>query len=304
MTAVLLAVMAAVPLLALRPLGTVPRSPKALSGFRTAASAPGAAASAPGAAPSTTLVATTTSRPRRAGDPAGAAAGPGGPAASTTSPPSTAGGSATLPASTARVLVIGDSLGIDLGYQLDDHLQGTGATTDLQAVGDTGLANAAFFDWPTELASLLTSFHPTVVVVFLGANDDQGLYVGTTPEAPGTPAWDATYTQRVDAVLGEATAAGATVVWVGMPPMEDPDLNAWMQHLDGLFEQAVATHRRALYVDAGAVLGTPSGAYQLTEGATGPTLRTPDGVHLTPDGASLLAAAVIAATDRRWPGTF
>jgi hypothetical protein len=33
-------------------------------------------------------------------------------------------------------------------------------------------------------------------------------------------------------------------------------------------------------------------------------LRTPDGVHLTPSGAALLAATVIAAIDNRWHVSF
>jgi hypothetical protein len=199
------------------------------------------------------------------------------------------------------VLVVGDSLGIDLGWQLEDHL-GAAAATTLDAVGDTGLANVSYYDWPTHLGAELASLHPSVVVVFVGANDDQGLYVGPTPVPPGSAVWDAAYAQRVHQMLIEATAAEARVVWVGMPPMAAPGLNTFVAHIDGIFEHQVARARGALYVNSAAVLGTPTGGYQASGGPRGEVLRTPDGVHLTSARASLLAAAVISAADHRWPG--
>ncbi len=234
----------------------------------------------------------------------GVAGSPGtGPGAVTTS---TAGAEHELAPTGAGVrgpvLVIGDSLGIDVGYQLIDHLQGGGTTVDMDAVGDTGLANVGFYNWPAQLATLLASTHPALVVVFMGANDDQGLYVGTTPEPPGSAAWDTAYAGRVRQLLTEATGSGADVVWVGMPPMQDPDLNAWMQHVNGLDARQVARVHRALYVPSAPVLGTATGGYQVSSGGPDPVvLRTPDGVHLTPDGASLLAQAVIGAVQHRWP---
>jgi hypothetical protein len=51
------------------------------------------------------------------------------------------------------------------------------------------------------------------------------------------------------------------------------------------------------------VLGDASGGYE-TSGTDGSgqqaDLRTPDGVHLTPAGAGVLAAAVIEAVNARW----
>ena len=129
-----------------------------------------------------------------------------------------------------RVLEIGDSLGIDLGYQLQSQLDATGmARTTVASVGDSGLSNVTYLDWPAHLAGLLTTDRPQIVVVFIGANDDQGLTVNGVAAAPGTPGWVEGYAGRVDEVLREATSAGARVVWIGMPPMANPSLDAAMQ---------------------------------------------------------------------------
>jgi hypothetical protein len=207
-------------------------------------------------------------------------------------------------ASPLRVLEIGDSLGIDLGDQLQSQLDATGlATTTVAAMGDTGLVNLAYYDWPAQLVALLAADHPQLVVVFLGANDDQGLDVDGMAAAPGTAPWTAAYAQRVDAVVRETTATGARVVWVGMPPMANPDLNAAMAVEDAIFQHETDAFAGTLYVASAPVLGDASGQYE-TSGTDGSgqqvVLRTPDGVHLTPDGAGELATAVIDAIDSRW----
>jgi hypothetical protein len=202
------------------------------------------------------------------------------------------------------VLEIGDSLGIDLGDQLQSELDATGlARTTMASVGDSGLANAVFYDWPAHLAALLASDHPRVVVIFLGANDDQGLSNDAAATVPGSPAWVAGYTQRVGALLQEATGAGARVLWVGMPPMENPDLDATMALEDTIFEREANRVAGSFYLSSLPVLGDDLGHYESTGvDASGQlaTVRTPDGVHLTPDGAAVLAHLVIAAMTTRW----
>lgn len=207
-------------------------------------------------------------------------------------------------ASPLRVLEIGDSLGIDLGDQLRSQLDASAtARTVVASLGDSGLSNVSYYDWPAHLGVLLATDHPQVVVVFIGANDDQGLTVDGSAAAPGTPAWVAAYAERVDDVVREATDAGARVVWVGMPPMADPDLNAAMELEDAIYQSQTAPFPGALYVSSTPVLGSPSGGYETSRpGAAGQpvVLRTPDGVHLTPAGAALLAHTVIDAVEKRW----
>ena len=202
------------------------------------------------------------------------------------------------------VLEIGDSLGIDLGDQLRSLLDASAAVRTLVASrGDSGLANISYYDWPAHLATLLSTDRPQLVVVCIGANDDQGLSLDGVAAVPGTPAWVAGYAGRVDAILNEATNARARVVWVGMPPMASPGLNAAMLLEDAIYQRETRAFPGALYVASTPVLGNPSGLYETTgvDGSGQPvTLRTPDGVHLTPAGALLLAHTVIGAVDERW----
>jgi hypothetical protein len=202
-----------------------------------------------------------------------------------------------------KVLEVGDSLGEDLGFQLQTDLPATGvATVTMDSQGDTGLANEGYFDWPAHLETDIEASHPEIVVIFLGANDGQGFDVNGEAAAFGTGPWITAYTQRVDQMIQESLQADARVVWVGMPIMQDPALNAEMLQIDSIFEQQTKRFPGTLYLPSTPVL-CPNGVFTFDiTSASGQTetIRTPDGVHLESAGAALLSQAVISAIDSRW----
>lgn len=206
----------------------------------------------------------------------------------------------TLPklTGTISVLEIGDSLGEDLGFGLGYELASDRTVHFYgDAVGDTGLARPDYYDWPAHLASELAAIHPQVVVVFLGANDSQNMTTSSGIVVFGTAAWKATYAERVAAVMSEATSAGARVIWVGMPVMEDPTLSSNMAMMDSIYRREAGLHPGVTYLDSWPLFSTPSGQYTATKtGPNGQTwlLRDPDGIHLDSAGGDLLASAVVA----------
>jgi lysophospholipase L1-like esterase len=222
---------------------------------------------------------------------------PGGSTTPTTFPPLN---TAPSPANPMRVLVVGDSIGIDLGQALVNDLAGTDVVSPtLDGRIDTGLSRPDYFNWPDELVVDLLNDHPQLVVVMIGANDPQNIQVDGDRLTYGTPAWNAAYATRVDAFIELALSTGAHVLWVGMPPMSDPGLNASMDNLNSIVRSQVALHPgEATFFDTRTVLGTPQGAFTpyLTNAAGAEVnVRTPDGIHLTSDGAEVLSQAVMNA---------
>jgi len=216
-----------------------------------------------------------------------------GQVSTTTTPPNTVNRHPTA-ANPLRVLVLGDSLGIDLGDVLVNDLTQTGvcrATLDGQV--STGLTRPDYFNWPAELASDLSKDDPQVVVVMIGANDAQDL--PGPPDIPfGTPAWLATYRSRVESFMGEATSEGASLIWVGMPPMQNGGLSSNMQTLNGIVQAAAKERPGVQFVDSWNLLGTSGGQYTpyLVVNGQEVNVREPDGTHITPGGAQILSEAV------------
>jgi uncharacterized protein len=196
-----------------------------------------------------------------------------------------------------RVLIVGDSLGIDMGGQLQYDLAGTGVVNAaLDARESTGLTRPDYFNWPAELASDLKTASPQVVVVMIGANDAQD-FLGP-PDVPYTsPQWNPMYSQRVSSFMQEAESGGAQVIWVGMPPMENPALSAQMADLDNIDQtEAAAQTPPVVYISTDKSLGTAQGGYTaFITNAAGQVVnvRTPDGTHLTPGGGQVVAQQVI-----------
>jgi hypothetical protein len=207
------------------------------------------------------------------------------------------------PASPLRVLVVGDSVGLDLGQPLVNALAGFGdVTTYLDGRIDTGLTRPDYFNWPAELQIDLVNQQPQLVVVMIGANDPQGL---VTPDGSirfGQPGWDEAYSARVAAFIHEVNNAGAHVLWVGMPPMQNPGLDAALKHLNSLVQTQVADTKDggAAYLSSAPSLGDQHHnytAYVTNSSGAVTNIRTPDGIHLTPDGGARLAAAVVTAME-------
>ena len=213
----------------------------------------------------------TVAGPRPGGQPVRPSSAPrsGGttPATPTTVPPNPKEPTAANP---LRVLIVGDSIGIDLGDALQPDLAGTGVVSAaLDGRVSTGLTRPDYFNWPAELTADIKATNPQVIVVMIGANDAQD-FLGP-PDVPYTsPQWNTLYAQRVAQFMQIAGSGGATVVWVGMPPMQNPGLNAQMSDVNAVVQQqAVEGASTRDLPQHGSPLGTAQGGYTafVTNGA-------------------------------------
>jgi hypothetical protein len=197
-----------------------------------------------------------------------------------------------------RVLIVGDSIGLDMGGALQSDLAGTGVVNAaLDARESTGLTRPDYFNWPAELTTDLKSAQPQVVVVMIGANDAQD-FLGPPDTPYASPSWNGLYAQRVAQFMQIASSGGAAVVWVGMPPMQNPGLSAQMADLNAIDQhQAAIAKPPVTFVSSYKSLGTATGGYTaFVTNAAGQIVntRTPDGIHLTPGGSQVVAQQVIA----------
>jgi hypothetical protein len=202
------------------------------------------------------------------------------------------------------ILEIGDSLGEDLGIGMGGVLGSDPRVRVLQeAVGDTGLARPDYYDWAVHLEEELATYHPGVVVVMLGGNDGQsfdanGSYVGF-----GTSEWHTIYSERVAQVMDEATKAGAHVLWVGMPIMQDAAFSATMETLNSVYEQQAADHAGVTWFPSWNVFTNAAGGYasELPDASGQLVLvRDSDGIHIAYGGCTRLASAIVPAMDAAW----
>jgi hypothetical protein len=161
----------------------------------------------------------------------------------------------------------------------------------------SGLTRPDFFDWPAYLEQDMEKRKQPfeAVVLMFGANDGQDTKVDGKQLAFGSGSWKAMYGERVGAVMDYYLQNGVhRVYWAGMPRMGIGWFNDRMELMNGIYEaEAKKRAPRVEYVDAWTAVDAPAKTYQAE-------YRQDDGVHLTVEGGTKAAQAVLAAVAKDW----
>jgi hypothetical protein len=164
----------------------------------------------------------------------------------------------------------------------------------------TGLARPEVFDWMEEYPALLGAEKPDVVIVAIGANDGQGFVVDGKVLAYGSEDWRKVYQDRLAGFLAMVGASGARVVWVGLPPMRMPGYNEKIAAINRIACTVVSQNPQATWWNPVSYVGDEAGGFrEFVTLANGHTMRvrSPDGIHLSDEGAGLLTRVLIQWLD-------
>ncbi len=194
------------------------------------------------------------------------------------------------------VLEIGDSLGNDLGWGLARELRhNPGVTLHLEDISSTGLVTAWYYNWPRQLRRFLHRYHPHLVIMSFGANDEQGIVVNGHAAIFGSPEWYRAYAARVLQITRAATKSGAYVLWVGLPIMESRQYREGAQILNTLYASVATTVPGVTYVSIWKLFANSQGHYQVGAHVNNvpEVLRASDGIHYDYFGEDVAATYVI-----------
>lgn len=203
----------------------------------------------------------------------------------------------TLPAGAHTVALAGDSMmAVGLSSTVLRLAPKYKSLTLLKAFrSGTGLARPEVFDWRQEYPAMLGAAKPDVVVVAIGANDGQGFVEDGVTYMFGTAQWQERYQQRVQAFLSMLEAGGARVVWMGLPPMKNVGFDTKIALVNRIQYAVVKASAGAVWFSTAGLVGDSKGHFQDfgRVGGQMARLRQPDGIHLSDDGAALVAAKLL-----------
>lgn len=198
-----------------------------------------------------------------------------------------------------RLWVGGDSMAQVFGQSLVGIGDGTGfVTSELDYKISTGLSRPDVFDWPRELAAIVSRAKgPEVLVIVFGANDSQGL---KTPDGaifqPESDGWRTEYRRRVAGTMDIVRGPNRLVVWVGQPVMRDERFSRRLLEVNAIFREEAVGRPGVLFFDSWELFVDASGHYSpFIRDADGneEDMRQADGIHLTRAGGNRLATAVL-----------
>ncbi len=213
--------------------------------------------------------------------------------------------SAATTSNPSKVLIVGDSDAGTFGPYLQTLLESTGIVeTSLDYKVSSGLARPDFFDWPAEIDAKLPEVNPDIVVATFGGNDSQGLAVESGEFIVGDPVaneaeWTEEYQARAGAVMDQLLDGGRTLIWVGIPNDDNPDVTARLAIQDQAVKAAAAERPEVIFIDAWTRFSGRDGNWAEfvvdPRDGVGKDVRAADGFHLNQDGAEILAIDIAQA---------
>lgn len=203
-----------------------------------------------------------------------------------------------------RLYLVGDSLITDPGPDILTRAAKTGVIApagDTDTHPATGLVQPQVFNWFEYLPGQVRDRKPDLTVATFGANDGLGFdNLGGGADQFGSPAWQTEYRRRVGGTMDTLTKRpNSRLIWLGLPIPREPGLARRWQLMNSLIEQEAK--RRAgivTYVDLFDRFKDTNGAYaDFLPDASGQAqqVRSSDGIHYEPAGASMVADAVMEA---------
>lgn len=196
-----------------------------------------------------------------------------------------------------RVLLMGDSnIAGALGRDLQERLELMGYQVRRQGKPSSGLARPDFYNWFRAARRALRRHRPDVVVFMFGGNDGKLLKPGVATRHTiawhREHAWIETYRERVRAFAELLAGDDRTVVLLS-PTNRRPRVNrSRMRRVRRVQAAAVEGMDQVRWIDMFPLSSDHRGRY-LRRGRDHRNrpvrYRKPDGVHLTPDGARVVA---------------
>ncbi|HAP76928.1 MAG TPA: hypothetical protein DCR14_12680 [Acidimicrobiaceae bacterium] len=228
------------------------------------------------------------------------------PTTSTTQPPK----EITTPTAEnpAELLILGDSDAGTFGPYLETLMGQTGiVTTTLDYKVSSGLSRPDFFDWPSHMRQVVPQVNPDIVVVTFGGNDAQaisnadGSWAIEYVPASGSrdDEWKALYAERVGDTMDYLSADNRTLIWVGIPNDDNPDVTARMQVQDEVVRAEAAKRPNVIFIDTWSRFSGRNGGWAEyvidPRDGVGKDVRADDGFHLNTTGAEILALDIAEA---------
>lgn len=190
------------------------------------------------------------------------------------------------------VLVVGDFLAGGLADGLEQAFSASpGVRIEERASGSSGFVRSDFYNWAVEVGPIIDEEKPSVVVVMLGSNDRQSMYIVDRNEPVLSEAWLKEYEKRVIGLANAIRKKQVPLVWVGMPSFKSRKTTTNMLAFNDVY-RSVTERSRGRFVDIWDGFVNEEGNFSRSgPDINGQTvrLRSKDGINMTVAGRRKMA---------------
>ncbi len=189
------------------------------------------------------------------------------------------------------VLIIGDSLMKSVGREFKKACAANDLSSEVFTSIGSGLARLDLLDWHSKTKELIEQHKPKLVLVMMGANDNQAMQGAGGGVPFGIPGWEIEYGRRCGKLMDIMIDGGVSeVVWFGLPCMREKRLNKDAIVISRIIKQQAAARPKVEYISTYKMFSKKDkySAYIIKKSGMPLDVRASDGIHLNSSGAKYL----------------
>ncbi|WP_026088043.1 SGNH/GDSL hydrolase family protein [Bartonella rattimassiliensis] len=192
-----------------------------------------------------------------------------------------------------RILVIGDFI----AYAVADALKKFFTNNrDIIIINKTkpasGLVRTDYYSWQNNISKLIDQNNPDVIIMMIGANDNQTIKNSDSMINTNQSEWVRIYKQRIIEIAENLQTSGKSWIWIGQPAFRSDLLTQKMKVFNALYKQETET-AGGYFLDIWNGFSDKEGNFSFSGyGINGEIvkLRTNNGMHFTPEGKEKLVS--------------
>ncbi|WP_375624664.1 MULTISPECIES: SGNH family hydrolase [unclassified Bartonella] len=192
-----------------------------------------------------------------------------------------------------RILVIGDFTAFAVADALKRFFINN---SDIVIMNNTmpasGLVRTDYYSWKSNIAKLIDQNNPDVIIMMIGANDNQPITDSYSTINTDQSEWMHIYKQRIIEIAESLHASGKSWIWISQPAFRNDLLTQKMKVFNALYKKETET-AEGYFLDIWSGFSDEEGnfsfsGYDINGKIT--KLRTNNGMHFTPEGKRKLAS--------------
>ncbi|WP_273718145.1 MULTISPECIES: SGNH family hydrolase [Bartonella] len=192
-----------------------------------------------------------------------------------------------------RILVIGDFTASAVADALKKFFADN---SDIVIMNNTmpasGLVRTNYYSWQSNISKLIDQNNPDVIIMMIGANDNQPIIDSHSMINTDQSEWIRIYKQRIIEIAESLHASGKSWIWIGQPSFGNDLLTQKMKIFNALYKQETET-AGGYFLDIWSGFIDKEGNFSFSgydiHGKIA-KLRTNNGIHFTSEGKKKLAS--------------
>ncbi len=192
-----------------------------------------------------------------------------------------------------RILVVGDFAASAVADALKKFFINN---SDIVIMNNTipasGLVRTDYYSWQSNISKLIDQNSPDVIIMMIGANDNQPITDSHNMINTDQSEWMRIYKRRIIEITESLHASGKSWIWIGQPSFGNDLLTQKMKIFNALYKQETET-AGGYFLDIWSGFSDEEGNFSFSSyDINGKTtkLRTNNGMHFTPEGKKKLAS--------------